>query len=111
MRTDRGKAAESKGGVDLLSFLSTTPGRGEEASHTQKAEEAQLINADREADVRHFLRSKGGRATKTELYNWAKRKGITPAALYSVISRMVSEGKVAKRFDESSQELVYELLK
>lgn len=111
MRTERGKAAENKGSVDLLSFLSATHEGEEETSQARKAEEAQLTSADREADVRNFLRSKGGRATKTELYDWAKRKGISPAALYSMISRMVGEGKVVKRFDESSQELVYELRK
>lgn len=110
MKANRSKATESKGGVDLLSFLSTASDEKQETERARKAEETQSIGEDREADIRHFLRSKGGRATKTELYNWAKMKSVPPAVLYNVISKMVREGKVVRRFDENSQELVYELI-
>lgn len=93
-----------------MAFLAPSP-EERESAHTRREEGIPQGGAGLEADVRHFLKSKGGKATKTELYAWAKKRGIPPAALYSAISRLSSEGKIVKRFDEGSGELVYELSK
>jgi len=80
---------------DLLSFL----GVGEEKAVIKKevGEEAVLS----------YIRSRGGRVRKSELYTWAKRRGITPASLYASITKLVSEGVLRREFDESSEEVVY----
>ncbi|MEM1690981.1 MAG: hypothetical protein QXG48_04715 [Thermofilaceae archaeon] len=107
MRAERSKAAQ--GGVDLTAFF--TPSSGDDRQKAKAAHQIEGVKTseDLEAALRGFLKERGGRATKTELYEWAKRKNIPPAPLYSTISRMIAEGRMIKRFDDGSRELVYEL--
>lgn len=109
MKTERNKTTQ--GGMDLLAFLTPSPDKEQQGAKTAKTKEASEISSDWEAKVKRFLDGKGGKAMKTELYDWAKQTKIPPAILYHTISRMISEGKLVKRFDEGSKELIYELNK
>ena len=86
------KRREAGGEGSLLDFL----GAGE-VRQTLSQEDSLLS----------FIKSKGGKVRKSELYNWAKGKGLPPAELYRSLSKLISEGKVVKRFDDESKELVY----
>lgn len=90
--------------IDLLSFL----GGG---SETKKGVSAEVAGSPDELGhaVTSFLRSKGGKAAKSELYEWAKKKGIPPAALYNTIAKMLRSGALRRSFDENFQEIVFTL--
>lgn len=111
MPKERKKAEGS--GVDLLTFFESAPTAGvhrKEASPAEQAPLPQMSSLTMEDELKHLLESKGGKVTKTEIYSWAKRKNVPPAALYSAILRMLNEGKLSRRFDDSCKDLVYELL-
>ncbi len=106
----REQAAQS-GGVDLLSFFEG----GSAAERAKPAEAAAREAVPRsapslEGELVSFIRSRGGRVTKTELYGWAKRRNIPPAHLYNTIVKMISENKLKRLFDSEHDELAYELL-
>ncbi len=91
--------------VDLLSFLSEEkPETGGET----KGEAPRSPN-ELEHTVISFLKSKGGKAAKSELYQWAKNKGVPPATLYTAIANMLRSGVLRRSFDESAQEIVFTL--
>jgi len=101
-----------KEGVDLLSFFEAPPARPRQEGAGQAKAEVQLPSASAiEGELIRLLRSKGGRVTKTELYSWAKKRGIPPASLYRAVTSLLQGGRIAKRFDEKSEDLVYELIK
>lgn len=62
-----------------------------------------------EQAITSFLRSRGGKVAKSELYRWAKNRGIAPAALYAAISNMLKSGTLRRVFDESAQEVAFVL--
>lgn len=84
---------------NLLAFLEVENARVESALHSVE-----------EGDVVSFVEKKGGKVTKSELYEWAKGKGLTPVALYKVLARLVGEKVLRKEFDEEAEELVYVLV-
>lgn len=102
MPSKRSRRAERQGGgsSDLLSFFSVE--RDVSALTT-----AQTTVVDSEEAVLSFIKGKGGKVTKSELYEWAKKRELTPAALYRALSKMVKDGIITKKFDENSQELSY----
>ncbi|RLE88310.1 MAG: hypothetical protein DRJ96_00200 [Thermoprotei archaeon] len=91
------KRRRSEEAGDLLSFL----GVGEEKPVAR--EEAG------ERAVLSYIRGRGGRVRRSELYAWAKRRGITPAVLYKSLMKLMEEGVLRREFDESSEEVVYTL--
>lgn len=89
--------------VDLLSFLSEEkPKTGGETKSEAPRSPNELEHA-----VISFLKSKGGRAAKSELYQWAKSRGVAPAALYTTIVNMLRSGALRRSFDENAQEIVF----
>jgi len=101
-----------KEGVDLLSFFEAPPaGPKQEGTGQAKAEVQPPSASAIESELMCLLKSKGGRVTKTELYSWAKKRGIPPASLYRAVTNLLQGSKIAKRFDEKSEDLVYELIK
>lgn len=104
MPSKAAKKGEEKS-VDLLSFFSE-----------EKLEERGKVRAETsgnlselELAVVSFLKSKGGKATKSELYQWAKKRGVAPAALYATITKMLQSGTIRRSFDESAQEIAFAL--
>lgn len=85
---------------DLLAFLKVENTRVE--SRSRPVEEEFLIS---------FVEEKGGKVTKSELYEWAKVRGLTPATLYKVVARLVEEKVLYKEFDDEVKELVYVLIR
>jgi len=98
------KKGEEKSGVDLLSFL----GVEAEAKREAKAEVAGSPD-ELERAVISFLRSRGGKAAKSQLYEWAKKRGTPSAALYNAIAKMLQSGTLRRSFDEDLQEVVFSL--
>jgi predicted aconitase with swiveling domain len=98
------KKGEEKS-VDLLSFLS------EEKPKTsgETKDEAPRSPNELEHAVVSFLKSRGGKAAKSELYQWAKNRGVAPAALYTTITNMLRSGALRRNFDETAQEIVFAL--
>lgn len=87
------KRRRQKEGGDLLSFLGVEEARG------ALGEDALLS----------YIRRRGGRVRKSELYAWAKKSGVTPAALYRSLTKLMEEGALRRQFDDSSEEVVYVL--
>lgn len=107
MSAERSKSAQSS--MDLTAFFAPPSSDDQQKAKVVHQIEGVRTGGDLEAAIRRFLKEKGGRATKTELYEWAKRKNIPPAHLYSTITRMIAEGRLTRRFDDGFKELVYEL--
>jgi len=98
------KKGEEKS-VDLLSFLSEEkPKTGGETKGEAPGNPNELEHA-----VISFLKSKGGKAAKSELYQWAKNRGVAPAALYTTVANMMRSGTLRRSFDENAQEIVFAL--
>jgi DNA-binding MarR family transcriptional regulator len=97
------KKTEEKS-ADLLSFLG-----GEVEARREAKVEVAGGSGELERAVISFLRSKGGKAAKSELYEWAKRRGVPPAALYNALTKMLQSGAIRRSFDESLQEIVFAL--
>lgn len=109
------KKRATEGGPDLFSFFGgeSISARSEgsyvnkrSTSSSQRAVNLTIL----EDEIRLFLKNKSGKVKKSELYSWAKEKDLPPATLYMLINRMINEGKLRKSFDESSNELTYELM-
>ncbi len=91
-------AKGSQRNENLLDFL--------EVENTQVENRSNLVG---EGDIISYIEKKGGKVAKSELYEWTKDKGLTPAALYKVLARLVGEKVLRKEFDEEAEELVYVL--
>ncbi|MCS7104461.1 MAG: MarR family transcriptional regulator [Thermofilaceae archaeon] len=64
-------------------------------------------SSDLSALILSFLKEKGGKVSKSELYEWSRRVGITPVTLHDTLLRMVQKGFLIKRFDDELKDLVY----
>ena len=110
----REKKRKPESGADLFSFFESesipaVSREGEATSRLERNLQETDSLAKLESEIRSFLNGKGGKATKSELYSWAKKKSVPPATVYLLINRMINEGRLRKRFDELSNELTYEL--
>ncbi|MEM1508800.1 MAG: hypothetical protein QW291_06060 [Thermofilaceae archaeon] len=95
----RDSTKESQHNENLLAFLKVENMHVESKSYP--VEEELIVS---------FVEEKGGKVTKSELYEWAKVRGLTPATLYRIIARLIGEKVLRKEFDEDVKELVYILI-
>jgi len=93
-----GKKKTERSSADILSFLKEET-EEEIGNSVQKLEDKILT----------FIRE-SGRVSKSSLYKWAKKHGITPAELYRNIKSLQKQNLVKTSFDEDKGELVYEAL-
>jgi len=97
--------------VDITAFLGG-PQPPQEKTRDRGGETPTQVEAPRPAgDVvdlvyRRIKESPGG-IGKSELYRWAKAKGVKPADLYRAILQLVSQGRIKRRFDPEKEEYVY----
>jgi len=83
--------------IDILSFL-----------EEETVEEAEKVDVQSiQSKVLAFIRE-SGKATKSNLYKWAKEQKIAPAELYKNVKALQNKNLIKVFFDESSGELVYE---
>lgn len=85
--------------ADLTSFFTQPVGKEVEQPH---------LREDVEALVLALLKSRG-LLTRSELYEWAKKRGIKPVELYRSLSSLLSKGLLGRRFDAEREEYVFYL--
>ncbi len=86
--------------ADLTSFFER---RGEEEAKPQP-----YLREDIEAAILSFVRSRGT-VTRSELYEWSKKRGIKPADFYRCLTSLVSKGVIERKFDTQREEYVFSL--
>ena len=106
------KSSEEGKSLDITAFLGggPQPPRGEGAAGG--AEAGGAISAppllDETVDlIYNYISGFPGGVGKSELYKWAKSKGVKPADLYRAILQLVSQGKIKRVFDPEKEEYVY----
>lgn len=100
---------EHKERVDLLHFLGSLNEMVSPPQETKQKEGTVPTSSpsDISALILSLLKEKGGRVSKSELYEWSRRAGITPVTLHETLLRMVQKGFLTKRFDDELKDLVY----
>ncbi len=103
------KKGESEGRpLDLTAFLGEeTPTAERKAERVGEEIKAPLLTDETASLIYEKISSTPGGLGKSELYRWAKKKGIKPADLYRAIIRLVSQGKIKRVFDPEKEEYVY----
>lgn len=88
--------------ADITSFLGPQSSEGEVKQP--------YLSEDIEASVLDFLRSRGS-LTRSELYEWSKKRGIKPVELYRCLSSLLNRGVLSRRFDTEKEEYVFYLVR
>jgi len=87
--------------MTLDSFLTSFKG-GERDKKAERRE----VEVGVEEEVRSFITSRG-RVPKSDLYAYAKRRGIKPVDLYKALKTLEDKGVIRKAFDGELKELIY----
>lgn len=104
----RKKEGESGRAVDITSFFSQPSKTGKEKPPAESGGiKAPLLLSEVEKAVYERVKAAPGGIGKSELYHWAKKKGIKPADLYKAIVNLVAQGKIRRVFDPEREEYVY----
>ncbi|AKG39179.1 MAG: hypothetical protein ACP5II_05705 [Infirmifilum sp.] len=111
MPSKRKKEEKQPSGVDLTAFL--TPGSEEKKTvEGEKREEpgiGALLTEEVEELILERLKPEGGGLTRSQLYEWSKKKGIKPAVFYKALTSLIEKGVVVRKFDPSKEEYVFQL--
>lgn len=91
--------------IDITSFLTQPGEEGGEKAETK--EEKTLFITDIESMILSYLKSNPRGATKSELYEWSKKKGIKPAEFYKALTRLFAKKALRRYFDPEREEYVF----
>ncbi|QOJ78237.1 hypothetical protein IG193_05560 [Infirmifilum lucidum] len=94
--------------IDLTAFLSTqeqqpSKAEGKAASASREA----LLTEEVERALLQRIRQEPGGLTRSQLYEWSKKKGVSPAVFYKALTSLVEKGLVQRRFDSTREEYVF----
>lgn len=90
---------QSPASVDLTSFLERPP-------PDEERRQQPYLSEDIENAILSLVRSRGP-LTRSELYEWSKKRGIKPAELYRCLSSLLSRGALNRKFDAEREEYVF----
>lgn len=85
---------KDKSDADLLSFFYADQTRKEAATAPS-------------GKVLGFILERGGRVSRSELYEWALDNGLKPAELYAALKDLLDKKAVERRFDDTINEIVF----
>jgi len=79
--------------------------------HKKKPTEISLLSfveapSAKEREILEFISGRG-RVSKSELWSWVKRRGLSPASFYRALTKLLREGAVKRVFDEDLEEYVF----
>ena len=103
--------------ISLLSFVETSSAeerekkeeRGEKerrAGELGGVEAAAAAAGEVEGEILEFISGRG-RVSKSELWSWVKRRGLSPASFYRALTKLLREGAVKRVFDEDLEEYMF----
>ncbi len=113
MSSRKKRDKEEKAGVSITAFLFEGERRAE-GKREERREGVQLVQrpvseGDRlgkiEAELLTFIQRRGS-VPKDEVLSWGKVRGFKVAEILKVVEKLVGEGKIVKRLDDSGR-LVY----
>jgi len=108
----RRKGQKTGGEVDILSFFPVKEEKKpEEAGETpvereEKPQLREVVTRDVKSEVLEYISSKG-MVPKSDMWAWAKSRGIKPAELYRALRDLEKEGLIRRVFDPEREELAY----
>ncbi len=101
--------------ISLLSFVEA-PSAGEREKEEREEKErragelggveAAAVAGEVEGEILEFISGRG-RVSKSELWSWVKRRGLSPASFYRALTKLLREGAVKRVFDEDLEEYVF----
>lgn len=103
--------------ISLLSFVEAPSAeegeekeeRGEKerrAGELSGVEAATAAAGEVEGEILEFISGRG-RVSKSELWSWVKRRGLSPASFYRALTNLLREGAVKRVFDGDLEEYVF----
>jgi len=102
--------------ISLLSFVEAPSAkerekkeRGEKKRRTRElggVEAAAAAAGEVKGEILEFISGRG-RVSKSELWSWVKRRGLSPASFYRALTKLLREGAVKRVFDEDLEEYVF----
>jgi len=102
--------------ISLLSFVEA-PSAGEREKEEREEKErragelggveaAAAAAGEVEGEILEFISGRG-RVSKSELWSWVKRRGLSPASFYRALTKLLREGAVKRVFDEDLEEYMF----
>ena len=102
--------------ISLLSFVEV-PSAEEREEKEERGEkerragelggvEATAAAGEVEGKILEFISGRG-RVSKSELWSWVKRRGLSPASFYRALTKLLREGAVKRVFDGDLEEYVF----
>lgn len=110
------KHKRKPGEVSLLSFVEapSTEEKEEKVKRERKenvgepggVEAAAAATGEVEGEILEFISGRG-RVSKSELWSWVKKRGLSPASFYRALTKLLREGAVKRVFDEDLEEHMF----
>ncbi len=108
MTEKKRKEEKQPSAVDLMAFLSTQEQQASKAEEkTVSALSQALLTEEVERVLLQRIRQEPGGLTRSQLYEWSKKRGISPAAFYKALTSLVEKGLIQRRFDSTREEYVF----
>ncbi len=107
------KEKEQKGEkpvMDLTAFLTPQqPSVAEEKPEKKVPENTakKMFTSDIEELLLNYIKSYPSGVTKSQLYEWAKKKGIKPVDFYRALTRLITNKAVKRFFDPEREEYAF----
>jgi len=103
--------------ISLLSFVEAPSAEEREKKEEREEKErragelggveaAAAAAGEVEGEILEFISGRG-RVSKSELWSWVKRRGLSPASFYRALTKLLREGAVKRVFDGDLEEYVF----
>ncbi|UNQ74346.1 hypothetical protein [Infirmifilum sp. NZ] len=108
MPEKRKKEEKQPQGVDLMKFFSSQEEQPQAAAGSRPASrEEALLTEEVEKLLLQRIKQEPSGLTRSQLYEWSKKRGVNPASFYRALTSLIEKGLVQRKFDSTREEYVF----